>query len=78
MTTATVDKEVSVDPSEEPAPKKIRLDDEPSPNIKDPNDSSIEDDTCAPLNKASPIQVKYQTVLIQYFDASRVAGCRKP
>lgn len=40
MTTATADKEVSVNSgAEEPAVKKIRLDDEASSNIEDPSEN---------------------------------------
>lgn len=65
MSTAIAGEEMSANASnEEPTSKKIRLEDEPSSNVEDPNDNSLQDGsqdsncTQNELNKAAPTQVR--------------------
>lgn len=65
MSTAIAGEEMSANASnEEPTSKKIRLEDEPSSNVEDPNDNSLQDGsqdsncTQNKLNKAAPTQVR--------------------
>ena len=58
MSTAIAGEEVSANPSnEEPASKKIRLEDEPSLNVEDPNDNSLQDSNCTQSNKVAATPV---------------------
>ena len=64
MSTAIAEEEIPANASnEEPASKKIRLEDEPS-NVEDPNDNSLQDGsqnsncTQNELNKVAPTQVR--------------------
>ena len=63
MSTVMVGEEVPANPSnEEPASKKIRLDDEPTLNTEGPDDNSSQDDVCTQAqeaNKIEPTQVRY-------------------
>lgn len=65
MSTAIAGEEMSANASnDEPTSKKIRLEDEPSSNVEDPNDNSLQDGsqdsncTQNELNKAAPTQVR--------------------
>ena len=62
MSTPIAGEEISANPiNEEPASKRIRLEDEPYSNVEDPNDNSLQDgsqNNCAQneLNKVTPTQ----------------------
>ena len=59
MNTGIAVEEAAASPSkEEPASKKIRLEDELSSNVEDPNENSLQDGNCTQvneLNKVAPV-----------------------
>ena len=76
MTTATAEEEISVDPSnEEPASKKIRLDNEPS-SSSDAANTSKDDPTDQTTDNPSPTKV--QKIVVEIYVKICSLVCRKP